>query len=372
MNPKKKTKTKTNSYFNISNRVDGEPRAIKIHDEIGGWGLWAQEFMAELNEIEDSEIEIDIFSPGGSIAHGLQMVKAIESHPATFTAKIDSLAGSMATGLASVCDKVVASRFATYWIHRAQGVAMGDADELSNAGEDLAKLEVKLIDIYEAKSGADRDQIAQWMSEDRPWTAEEAKERGFIDEIYDEDSDESTNRITPALIEAVAKISNSTPPQPRGKTTKPKSQATMTPEEIQAMKDENARLKTSEQEAKTQLAAANNTQNAAVEAALKKDRERTSQINELGSKFGFKAEAKKFADEGKSVEEFQAHILNKSPDDWQNSLKVKNPSHQRNQADEDGDGSDPIAKLEKEIENAKTPLDAGRAGKAMLDQIRKK
>ena len=66
----------------------------------------------------------------------------------------------------------------------------------------------------------------------------------------------------------------------------------------------------------------------AITAALAADRKRAAEIDELGEKFGFGTDAKKFKADGKSVDEFRTHILNKSPEDWRASLAIKNPATQ--------------------------------------------
>lgn len=79
----------------------------------------------------------------------------------------------------------------------------------------------------------------------------------------------------------------------------------------------------------------------AVEAALSEERERNEGIEELSERFGFADDARKFKKSGQSVEEFRAHILEKSPEQWQESLSIKNPSQQQTeqglQSDMDGE-----------------------------------
>jgi hypothetical protein len=68
--------------------------------------------------------------------------------------------------------------------------------------------------------------------------------------------------------------------------------------------------------------------NKEIEKALQLDRKRQADIRELGAKFGFTAAAEKWAADGGSVESFRAHILSKSPEDWRESLAIKNPASQ--------------------------------------------
>ncbi len=86
---------------------------------------------------------------------------------------------------------------------------------------------------------------------------------------------------------------------------------------------------------------------AAVEAALVKDRKRQAEIRELGNKFGFTAAAEEFALNGKSLDQFRAHILNKSPEQWETSLKIRNPAAQstEQELDDYSEGADVVAKI---------------------------
>lgn len=85
---------------------------------------------------------------------------------------------------------------------------------------------------------------------------------------------------------------------------------------------------------------------AAVKTALSEDRQRQTEIRVLGKKFGFTNAAEEFAKDDKSVEEFQAHILNKSPEDWRSSLEIKNDSTQKTEQDQENfsEGEDAVAK----------------------------
>ena len=83
----------------------------------------------------------------------------------------------------------------------------------------------------------------------------------------------------------------------------------------------------------------------AVQEALAEERDRVKELTALGSKFGFGEDAEKFIADGKSVEEFRSHILNKSPDDWKESLSVRNPAQQDLGSEDDDSGSDAVSKI---------------------------
>lgn len=86
---------------------------------------------------------------------------------------------------------------------------------------------------------------------------------------------------------------------------------------------------------------------AAVREALAAERKRTAEITALGNKFGFDSDAEQFITNGKSVADFQAHVLAKSPDDWKASLEIKNPSHQASESEleSSSEGTEAVAKI---------------------------
>lgn len=84
----------------------------------------------------------------------------------------------------------------------------------------------------------------------------------------------------------------------------------------------------------------------AKETGQLEERERQKSIRELGAKFGFGKAAQQFADDGKSVAQFQEHILEKSPDDWKASLSIQNPSQQITAEDADlAEGDETVARI---------------------------
>lgn len=60
--------------------------------------------------------------------------------------------------------------------------------------------------------------------------------------------------------------------------------------------------------------------NSAVQRAFAADRNRCQAITELGRKYGLGDDANEFIMEGKSVEEFRAHVLNQSPSDLRTAV----------------------------------------------------
>jgi len=105
------------------------------------------------------------------------------------------------------------------------------------------------------------------------------------------------------------------------------------PDKKDEVKEETPETKEELQEVtpKTESAKGELSVDEAVQKALAEDRQRSGDIRELGAKFGFAEDAEQFARDGKSVDDFRTHILNKSPEAWEASLSIKNPATQQSE-----------------------------------------
>lgn len=159
---------------------------ISIFDEIGMHGVSAKSFINDLNRIpEDHTISLRIHSPGGEVFDGNAIFNALSRRTADVIVQIEGICASMATviSLAGHHVKMAANGF--YMIHNPWGVAMGDSSELRDQAELLDKIRQNMVGAYVAKSGKSAEQISEWMDAETWFTAEEALEAGFIDEITD-------------------------------------------------------------------------------------------------------------------------------------------------------------------------------------------
>ena len=109
--------------------------------------------------------------------------------------RIDGLCASAATIIAAHCKKTVANSDALYMIHLPSVCLWNACDEndLQAYLNELQAVKDSILQLYAKKTGQDLDVLTKWMDETSWFTADEAKENGFIDEV-DEDAE-------PALIE---------------------------------------------------------------------------------------------------------------------------------------------------------------------------
>ena len=126
-----------------------------------------------------------INSPGGIVTQAIAMRTILTT--AAFeqvTVRIEGLCASAATFLASFPGaKVQIGEGAEYMIHNPWGGCFGGAEDMENYAKRLRNIEKTSRDFYAAKTGQSEDQIKKWMDAETWFTAKEAKEYGFADEI---------------------------------------------------------------------------------------------------------------------------------------------------------------------------------------------
>lgn len=173
-------------WYEIRAGADGVAE-ILIYDDIGGswWnpGLMAKDFIAELAELDAEKIDIRINSRGGSVYEGAAIYNAIKRHEAEITTHIDGAALSIASVIALGGDRVVMSDTSWFMIHEPWGGVIGNAEEMRKEASVLDKISEVIRNVYVGKTGKDAADISAAMGEETWYTAQEALDAGFIDEI---------------------------------------------------------------------------------------------------------------------------------------------------------------------------------------------
>lgn len=172
-------------WYEIKASVADDTAEIYIYDEIGLWGVEAKQFIDDLNQITASKIDLRLNTPGGSVFDGNAMYNALKRHSATITTYIDGLAASMGSIIALSGETVHMADNAMYMIHNPWTIAWGDANDLRNSANLLDKLKVSMVRIYSEKTGLSEDDVIKLMDEETWFTADEARESGFVDDIQE-------------------------------------------------------------------------------------------------------------------------------------------------------------------------------------------
>lgn len=140
------------------------------------------------------EITVRINSGGGDVFAAQTIGNLLEDHPAVVTAKIDGLCASAATVVACHCNKVIAANDSTYMIHPVKMGICGyvDTTKMNEYISALATIRENIITLYAKKTGREKDEVTGWMDATSWWTGPQAKEKGFVDELTDDEKQHAT------------------------------------------------------------------------------------------------------------------------------------------------------------------------------------
>lgn len=137
-------------------------------------------------------INVGIASLGGSLDDGLKMHDLLANHKATKITDIKGYCASASTIIAQSASKGKRrmSANAFYLIHQASGyLSWANATEAESALEDLKRANQTIAELYARRSGKDVQVFIDLMAKNNGngvWlTAQEAKEYGLVDEVYE-------------------------------------------------------------------------------------------------------------------------------------------------------------------------------------------
>lgn len=130
------------------------------------------------------KITFKINSGGGSVVSGLALYDLISAINSVETeAYIYGVCASAATYPALACDKVVMLPMGTFMIHPCTGGLYGTIEQIEADLEYFASLQNRVLAIYASKTGKSPEEIAEIWNPAKYFTAKEAFEYGFIDEV---------------------------------------------------------------------------------------------------------------------------------------------------------------------------------------------
>jgi ATP-dependent Clp protease protease subunit len=175
----------------VGDKEKSNTAIMRIYEDIGedfwtGGGITAGKFAKELDELGDiKRLNIHINCLGGDAATAQALYNIIGDHPSKKTSYIDGVAASAATIVACGADEVIARHNTNYMVHYPWTIAMGYADELRKAADNLEKITVPIVSVYkcQVKGKIDETKIRDLMLNETWMTADEALEYGFVDQV---------------------------------------------------------------------------------------------------------------------------------------------------------------------------------------------
>jgi ATP-dependent Clp protease, protease subunit len=142
-----------------------------------------------LLEAEDHERDISIYvnSPGGSVTDGLAIYDTMQYVRCDVQTICLGLAASMGQFLlcAGAAGKRYALPHARILMHQPSGAMQGQAADIAIQAEQIVYLKRMMAERIAFHTGQPVERIEADSDRDRWFTAEEAKEYGFIDQVID-------------------------------------------------------------------------------------------------------------------------------------------------------------------------------------------
>ncbi len=114
------------------------------------------------------------------------MYAAIRQH-GNVTAQIDGLAASAATYVAMAAKSISMVDGGFMMIHNAWTLAFGNKNDFIELADLLDKFDESILNDYIKKTGKSKAELAAMMDAETWMSAQEAKDMGFIDSIFDGD-----------------------------------------------------------------------------------------------------------------------------------------------------------------------------------------
>lgn len=207
-------------WYEISNAAgdNDEPAVIRLYQEIGYWGVTAEDFARELDAVSASTIEVWINSPGGDVFDGIAIYNVLRAHSARVITRVDGIAASAASVIAQAGDHRVMLESAQMMIHEAWGLAIGPADEIRAFADILDQQNEVIAGVYASRSGGDAEAFRALMSAETWLTDEQTVELGLADEVVVPERQEAAAANTTVIVKidgpAIAAAIAATQPKP--------------------------------------------------------------------------------------------------------------------------------------------------------------
>lgn len=169
----------TRTWFSIRAAAGGEAEVL-LFDEIGAFGVTAKAFVTELKPHADKAIRLRVNSPGGDVFDAVAIYNALKNHPRKVTASIEGLAASAAGVICMAAKEVRAAGNSLFMLHNPHGLCLGTSADMRHVAELLDRVKAPLVAAYR-RSGKSDDAIEKLMDAETWFSAQEAKDAGFVD-----------------------------------------------------------------------------------------------------------------------------------------------------------------------------------------------
>jgi len=168
-------------YKVIKAQAVDQPTQVMVYDEIGWFGVTAQDFINELKGVS-GPIDLHLNSPGGDVFDGLAIYQFLAGRGGV-TAYVDSLAASIASVIAMAGSEIVMGRNAALMIHDGWGMCVGNAADMRSEADLLDRVSDNIADVYASRTGKPVDEWRKLMLAESWFFGQEAVDAGLADRL---------------------------------------------------------------------------------------------------------------------------------------------------------------------------------------------
>lgn len=207
-----KSEAEIDRFWNLAKNEGEDTAELVLYGEISSYSWYEdkitpQAFEKELKELGAvKEITVRINSPGGDVFAAFAIRSRLLDHPAKIHVKIDGMAASAATIIATAADISEIPAAGIYMIHD-PAMGMGGyytTAELEAIISELETIKNAIVECYTARSGKSAEEIKELMRAESWYTGREAVENGFCDKLMFENVEMEPQDNNRVVINSVA------------------------------------------------------------------------------------------------------------------------------------------------------------------------
>ena len=126
---------------------------------------------------------IRLNSPGGDVFEGIAIYNLLKDSERDITVEVTGVAASAASIIAMGANRLVMCKGSSLMIHEASTWAIGNKADIQKTLNALETIDSSIISIYVEKTGLDDATLNDYLVNETWFTADEAVEVGFADEV---------------------------------------------------------------------------------------------------------------------------------------------------------------------------------------------
>lgn len=181
-------------FRNYKGQDGSDKRELYVTGEISEYNWWGDETTPDDFEKElyggKGDVDMWISSPGGDVFAAAKIYNSITQYKGgQITAYVYGLCASAATVITMAASKILMSPAALMLIHNPYTIAWGESEDMKKTAEQLDAVKETIINAYVQKTGMDRDELSEYMNQEKAFDANEAMALGFVDGLIESEQD---------------------------------------------------------------------------------------------------------------------------------------------------------------------------------------